>query len=632
MTINKKIELGVLFDIQKAATEENEPIIIEGYANTVDKDRHGDIIPTEAWTKGGLVNFLKNPILLAFHNHSKPAGKVTELTVDQNGLKIKAEVHSFQKEVYDAVKNGVLKAFSIGASIKDLIYDRDNDVFVIKDLELYEVSVVSVPANQDSLFSVSKAFASDEEFKEFKKQFLPTEQGAEGQQVEEGKDSQEKELNMTKEELESLIKSTLSSALDAQAQKAADEAAAKAKADAEALAAIQLAESGAEKLLKEVQTRVDKSVEEGIQLKLKDLESVIAEKATEISATLTNKMKFSDRQPGDDGISLKEKETAFILAKALNKPITATKFAQRLIEKAGPHMSATNGDDWELTISTNMQDDIRRALIVAPLFRSITMPTPTMRLPINPEAGYANWVAPANYGTSASSGTAQTHQLAEVTLNSYKLATKEYMTNEEEEDTIIALAPIIRDAVVRRMSKAIDKAFLRGQGSGATDPLAGIATVGDEVGTTESLAIANKATVATLRAMRRKLGVLGLDPAAIRFIVSTEVYYDLLDDAEFQTMDKVGDRATILNGQIGFAGGTPIIVSGEFEAKAATKVGAVAVLPTNFVVGEHRGMKVESDYSVENQQRVLVASRRLAFQQVHAADGYGVAILRWTAT
>ena len=50
----------------------------------------------------------------------------------------------------------------------------DKSDFIIKDLELLEISVVAVPANQDSLFSLAKGFDSDKDFDEFKKQFLPT--------------------------------------------------------------------------------------------------------------------------------------------------------------------------------------------------------------------------------------------------------------------------------------------------------------------------------------------------------------------------------------------------------------------------------------------------------------------------
>ena len=44
--------------------------------------------------------------------------------------------------------------------------------FVVKDLELLEISVVSVPMNQDSLFSLAKAFDNEEDYLEFKNHLL----------------------------------------------------------------------------------------------------------------------------------------------------------------------------------------------------------------------------------------------------------------------------------------------------------------------------------------------------------------------------------------------------------------------------------------------------------------------------
>jgi hypothetical protein len=96
-------------------------------------------------------------------------------------------------------------------------------------------------------------------------------------------------------------------------------------------------------------------------------------------------------------------------------------------------------------------------------------------------------------------------------------------------------------------------------------------------------------------------------------------------------MDKVGTRATLLSGQIGSIANTPVILSGEFEAKAATKFGAVIINQNNFLVGRYKGLRVESDYSVENQQRLIVASQRVGFQQISSVEGNGVCSFKWIA-
>jgi HK97 family phage prohead protease len=158
---------------EHSTTDDNQEVLtIKGYASTNDVDRHGDIVPASVWEKG-MQNYLKNPVVLAYHNHSAPIGRMTEHTIDENGLLVKARISSAAGDVYNLVKDGVLTAFSIGFRIIDAEYNSALELFVVKELELHEISVVSVPANQNTLFSLSKAFDTAEEFKSFKMQFLP---------------------------------------------------------------------------------------------------------------------------------------------------------------------------------------------------------------------------------------------------------------------------------------------------------------------------------------------------------------------------------------------------------------------------------------------------------------------------
>ena len=69
------------------------------------------------------------------------------------------------------VKEGILGAFSVGFRIKDADYLQETDGLKIKDAELFEVSVVSVPCNQAATFSLAKSFDSVKEYEDFKKTF-----------------------------------------------------------------------------------------------------------------------------------------------------------------------------------------------------------------------------------------------------------------------------------------------------------------------------------------------------------------------------------------------------------------------------------------------------------------------------
>lgn len=149
----------------KTTKDENwvEAVEIEWYASTKDKDRVGDIVVPEAF-KSALEWYMMNPIVLLQHKADKPIGVVEEANIDDNWLYIKAKITENTDWVMNQIKNGVLRAFSIWYRVKD--YDTDAKELadwsfdftnIIKDLELFEISVVSIPANP---FALSKSIES----------------------------------------------------------------------------------------------------------------------------------------------------------------------------------------------------------------------------------------------------------------------------------------------------------------------------------------------------------------------------------------------------------------------------------------------------------------------------------------
>jgi hypothetical protein len=103
-------------------------------------------------------------------------------------------------------------------------------------------------------------------------------------------------------------------------------------------------------------------------------------------------------------------------------------------------------------------------------------------------------------------------------------------------------------------------------------------------------------------------------------------------------MDKVGTQATILTGQIGMVGNTPVIVSDAFGAKATgantatTNYGAICIAPANFIAGSQRGLRMDTQELVETQRRVMVASLRTGMTQLSTVNGQAVSVLRYLNT
>ena len=162
--------LFISSEIEKASSSKKDKNLkIAGYANTTAKDRAGDIVTANAWAKG-VDNFRRNPVLLYQHKHDCPIGKVNKITVDKKGIFVEAAVSKAAEDnhgIQTLIKDGALKSFSVGFKVKDGKYNRDEDSMYITDVELLEISVVSVPCNQDSLFSVRKSFETDDDYTKF---------------------------------------------------------------------------------------------------------------------------------------------------------------------------------------------------------------------------------------------------------------------------------------------------------------------------------------------------------------------------------------------------------------------------------------------------------------------------------
>ena len=130
-----------------------DQIVISGIAShqhTVDRD--GDVV-----IASGIIldDYKKNPILLYNHDMDKPIGKVTDIIQTKEGLKVEAVIYKdINPHVFNAVKSGVLKSFSIGFRGIEGEYDESQDAFIFTKVLLFEISVVSIPTNQNALFDV----------------------------------------------------------------------------------------------------------------------------------------------------------------------------------------------------------------------------------------------------------------------------------------------------------------------------------------------------------------------------------------------------------------------------------------------------------------------------------------------
>ena len=633
----------------KAQAGEDGSVMIRGMASTADFDRAGDSISAEAWTKGGLKNFEKNPIILFNHDYDRPIGRATRMKAGPHGLELECKISkSAPGNVAELVKDGVLGAFSVGFRVKDADYIKETDGLMIKDAELFEVSVVSVPCNQAATFSLAKSFNSMDEYEEFKKTFTNRVDLA-GQTLAKDEvntssvasDTPEKadlsaqqeikmsEVNTPEIDLEAFAKKVAEQTAANIAMKQAEQKAAE-KADQEKAAAEVAAKQAQEE---QVKSAVVTAVETGAERLQADLEAKLAEKDADFNATLEafkkelsekndelakmrdSKRTFSDRTSTNDLSKWgKDFMQAHILGVVTGKGMN-TAFGQSVQQKAGIDY-ASNAGDIDQEVSRQIEKEVTLNLRTAGLFREIQVNGAATVLPIQPD------VEPATFQTGAAAAgnlenrgaSNSTYQPAQVILNAYRLISQTFMDNHVDEEVLVNLMPMLVESVARAHARAVDNAIING--SGSITGLDGYATASSVAPSISGNAVL---TAANLLTARKAMGKYGINPSDVAYIISQARYYELIEDSGFADITDVGsDIATKLTGAIGAVYGSPVIVSDSFAAEANGIPCAFAVNTRNYAIPRLRGVAVETDYEVGNQRRVIVATQSLGFEELVA--------------
>ena len=131
----------------------------EGYGSVFGvKDSYSDIVMPGAFTKS-LAS--RMPALLWQHDMKEPIGIYTEVREDDVGLYVKGrllvEADPMAKRAHAHMKAGSLSGLSIGFVLNDYEYDKDKGAFLLKEIDLWEVSLVTFPANDEARISDVKS-------------------------------------------------------------------------------------------------------------------------------------------------------------------------------------------------------------------------------------------------------------------------------------------------------------------------------------------------------------------------------------------------------------------------------------------------------------------------------------------
>ena len=120
------------------------------------KDSYSDIVIKGAFTNS--INKWKEkgrlPALLWQHKMDEPIGYYTKMVEDDNGLYLEGQLliddDPLAKRAHAHMKAKSLSGLSIGYILNDYDYDKEKSAFILKDIDLWEVSVVTFPANDEA--------------------------------------------------------------------------------------------------------------------------------------------------------------------------------------------------------------------------------------------------------------------------------------------------------------------------------------------------------------------------------------------------------------------------------------------------------------------------------------------------
>lgn len=188
-------------DMQFRASENPDEMKIEGYAvvfNSPETYSYTEVIDEHALDETDM----SDVVLRYNHNDSfmvlaRTRNKSLQLNVDEKGLMIDAKLQddiTDHKNIYNAIKSGLIDKQSFAFSVEEDEYDYDTDTRTIKKIgKLYDVSVVDQPFYNAT--DVSVARSENDEFLTKRKELREEHE----KQLEE--ERKQEELKKAKEEL-----------------------------------------------------------------------------------------------------------------------------------------------------------------------------------------------------------------------------------------------------------------------------------------------------------------------------------------------------------------------------------------------------------------------------------------------
>lgn len=306
------------------------------------------------------------------------------------------------------------------------------------------------------------------------------------------------------------------------------------------------------------------------------------------------------------------------------------------LRKAMDSATATEGAEWIPTaLSQDYIEKFRLEAKVAALFDDIPMPTNPFKLP------YAGGLSASNFSLVAESTSdsptaspASTMATSDQTLTAKKLKARLLWSDEFNEDSIIAVLPMLRKELATGGAEALEDCLINGDTTAthqdsdvteSTDRRKIWNGLRDQCPSGTKVDLGTFAT-ATLLSILTKMGKYAVNPKDLAFITGARGYNYLRNLAETLTVDKYGAQATILNGELGKLAGIPIIISeyirenlnatGVYDGTTTDNTVILVVNRRAPIIGTRGGVKLTflSEAQVDQNQLIMSFRKALAYR------------------
>lgn len=162
----KSIDVG--FQV-KALSDDG---MIEGYGSVFGvRDSYSDIVAAGAFKASLAAHKAAGtmPALLWQHRSDEPIGVWTSMVEDQKGLAVVGQLAmdtTRGREAHALLKMRAINGLSIGFYSKEWKYDTENDVRTLTEVDLWETSLVTFPANSAARVTAVKSIETLESLRE----------------------------------------------------------------------------------------------------------------------------------------------------------------------------------------------------------------------------------------------------------------------------------------------------------------------------------------------------------------------------------------------------------------------------------------------------------------------------------